>query len=187
MKRKTSKRIVRLISFVLTLVILLSSTIVTNASTYKKDIISVVSISNKDNYNNYIDDINSMPEILTDNCNKIIFTNKNLNEKFNLGFKDCTVFAISFGKDIYVDTNYYNKNVIIHELCHVYDYSNNWISEKNDFTELYESESSKISVTEGNVQNEYEFFASSGEMYFNNPEKLKSTSYPTYMYFKNLF
>lgn len=187
MKSKVNRKVIRLISIILVFVILLSSTMVTNASSFKKELIKVVSIANNNNYNNYVKDIENTTELLKSNCDNIFFTDENLNKKFNLNFDNCIVYAISFGKNIYIDTNYYNKNVVVHEMCHVYDYSNGWLSDSDDFQNLYKSENSNVSVSEGNKQNAYEFFASSGEMFFNNPEKLKNLSYLTYSYFNEIF
>lgn len=187
MKRKVNKKILQLTSIVLALIMLLSSTIATNASSYKKDLINVNSIANNENYNNYIKDINNAPSLLKNNCNNIIFVDEDLNKKFNLNFNNCIVFAISSENNIYIDTNYYNKNVVTHELCHVYDYSHNWISESKDFQTVYKSENNNISVSKGNNQNSYEFFASAGELFFNNPSQLKKVSYSTYLYFENIF
>ena len=53
--------------------------------------------------------------------------------------------------------------------------------------EIYDKEKNLVSVTDGNVQNVYEFFASSGELFYFEPEVLKEKAPLTYNFFvKNI-
>lgn len=107
-----------------------------------------------------------------------------MSEKFELDL-DAKILAITYGKDIYVNDEKYNENVLIHELFHAYDYSNNWISNQKEFFEIYQIEKDFVKVTDGNIQNVYEFFASAGEMYYLNPNNLKKEAPLTYKFFSN--
>lgn len=123
-----------------------------------------------DGYNNekamlYLNDLKSLPKGLIENCDNIFFTNENLNEKFDLGIKT-KVVATSSGRDIYISTEYYDISVLVHELFHVYDYANDWISETNEFRALYEEYKDEHEVSPGNFQTRYEFFASYGERFY---------------------
>ena len=114
-----------------------------------------------------------MPEFLTNNCHTLIITNENLNKKFNFNFTN-TVLAVTVDDVIYVNDNKYKSDVILHELFHVYDYKNNWISINNkDFLEVYELEKEIINVSPGNNKTAQEFFATIGTDYFLNEEDLK--------------
>jgi len=131
----------------------------------------------------YLNDLKSLPEELKENCERIFFTNENLNEKFDTGI-ETKIVAISLGKDIYISTDYYEIGVLVHELYHVYDYANGWISDTDEFKELYEEYKNKYEVSPGNAQNCYEFFASYGENFYLRKDYLDDDT--LFAYFCNL-
>lgn len=135
------------------------------------------------NYNLYLEDLKNIPKDLIKNCDNIYFTNENLNKKFNLNI-NTKVVAISYGKDIYVSTEYYSNDVLIHEMYHVYDYSNNWISKTEEFLKLYDEYKNDFEVSPGNKENAYEFFATYGENFTLRNEELEETD--LYAFFRNL-
>lgn len=139
---------------------------------------------NENNANLYLEDLKTLPNNLTDNCENIYFTNENLNEKFELDEIKTKIVAISFGRDIYISTEYHGIEVLVHELYHVYDYANGWISETDEFNNLYEEYKDEYEVSPGNIQNAYEFFASYGENFYLNKEKLSDDT--LFAYFDNL-
>lgn len=141
---------------------------------------------NKDVADAYINNWETLPESLKSNATSLNITGENLSDKFNLNL-NANILAISYGTDIYVNDTKFNKNVLIHELFHVFDYSNNWISNSDEFMEIYDKEKNLVSVTDGNAQNVYEFFASSGELFYFEPEVLKEKAPLTYNFFvKNI-
>lgn len=141
---------------------------------------------NKDVADAYINNWETLPESLKSNATSLNITGENLSDKFDLNL-NANILAISYGTDIYVNDTKFNKNVLIHELFHVFDYSNNWISNSDEFMEIYDKEKNLVSVTDGNVQNVYEFFASSGELFYFEPEVLKEKAPLTYNFFvKNI-
>lgn len=139
---------------------------------------------NEDIKNKYENNWTSLPENMKEYANSVTITHENLSEKFELGL-DAKILATTYGNDIYVNDEKYNDHVLIHELFHAYDYSNNWISNQKEFFEIYQVEKDFIKVTDGNVQNVYEFFASAGEMYYFAPNELKNTAPLTYEFFLN--
>lgn len=141
---------------------------------------------NKDVADAYINNWETLPESLKSNATSLNITGENLSDKFDLNL-NANILAISYGTDIYVNDTKFNKNVLIHELFHVFDYSNNWISNSDEFMEIYDKEKNLVSVTDGNAQNVYEFFASSGELFYFEPEVLKEKAPLTYNFFvKNI-
>lgn len=147
-----------------------------------------ITIYTNDDYNQknldlYIDNLNTISKKLTKNCKNIYFSNENLNEKFDLNIST-KIVAISYGSDIYVTTDYYSDDVLTHEMFHVYDYCNNWISSTNKFEKLYESYKDSISVSPGNQENIYEFFASYGEKFILNNDDLEKND--LYNFFSDL-
>lgn len=121
------------------------------------------------NYALFLSDIEIAPPELLKYCEKIIFTHENLTEKFHMPLKN-KIVAISVGKDIYVCTDFYSEDTIVHELCHIYDYSNGWVSDSELFAQLYVKYKEEIPVSAGNIEDEREFFASCGEKYFTGKE-----------------
>lgn len=150
---------------------------------YENISINVYNEYNKENYEKYIDNLEMIPKDLIKNCNNIFFTSEDLNKKFDLGFNS-KVVAISYGKDIYINTDYYRNNVLIHEMYHVYDYSNDWISKTDEFLEIYERNKEVFEVSPGNNTDSYEFFATCGENFFLNSNLLKETE--LFTFFENL-
>lgn len=137
----------------------------------------------QDNLKLYLNNLENIPKGLLENCNNIYFSSENLNDKFDLNIKT-KIVAISYGKDIYIDTNYYKDDVLIHEMYHVFDYSNNWISETEEFLILYEKYKDDFKVSPGNNENSYEFFATYGENFTLNKELDNSSD--IYNFFKEL-
>ena len=193
MKRK--KRIIFIIIF-LDIIFFLFGIAIANKNNEKKFDNNYILIEQKDNikifvnseyneknYKKYLYELKDIPEVLKNNCESIYFTNENLNKKFNLEIST-TIVAISYGNDIYVNTTYYGKNVITHEMFHVYDYSNGWISKEEKFQKIYEKYKLSIKMSPGNNENEYEFFATCGEEFLSNSENNKNTE--IHNYFSNL-
>ena len=136
--------------------------------------------------NLYIENLETIPESLLNNCENIYFTGENLSEKFNLDI-EAPVVAVSDGADIYVSTNYYSDDVLIHEFFHVYDYTHFWVSDKEDFLKLYEKYKDVYHVSPGNVENSYEFFASYGELFSLANESLEKNELYTFFSELNLY
>lgn len=123
----------------------------------------------RQNYEKFLSDLESAPTFFLEYCKNIYFTHENLTSKFQMPLKN-KIMAISVGNDIYISTNWYSEETLMHELCHVYDYSNGWISEGELFAPLYEKYKDIIPVSPGNEQNEKEFFATCGGMFFTGKE-----------------
>lgn len=136
--------------------------------------------------NKYLEDIDNQPEYLINNCNNIIFTSDNLSERFNLKNISNKVLAITLDDSIYINTDKYEKYVITHELFHVFDYKNNWVTKTDDFLTIYNEEKDIIKVSPGNNENAQEFFASAGEEFIFNPDDLKCNAPKTYNYINNI-
>lgn len=181
MKRMT------ILSKILCLVLLVTTIIFSmpiNAS--EPNIYEVETIANQDNYEKYLSDSEKAIELFGDFNQTYVFCSTDLNDRFDFNF-DANVLGVTLGKKIYIDTNFYNKNVVLHETLHAYDFYRGRISESKEFLEIYKKNSDKVSVTEGNNENTYEFFASCGEMYFNSPQKLKLNCIDAYIFFNNEF
>lgn len=127
----------------------------------------------------YKRNLESLPDFMKQYATSVTITNENLSEKFDLNL-NANILAITYGTDIYISDEKFNENVLIHELFHAYDYSHNWISTSNEFSKIYEQEKNLIQVSDGNVQNIYEFWASAGEMYYFSPKKLQEVAPLTY-------
>lgn len=120
--------------------------------------------ANTKNMNLYMNNLALIPDVLLDNCSKIYFTDEDLNDKFDLGLS-AVVAAVSIEDEIYVDTSYFEYGVMVHEMYHVFDYANGWITEREDFKRIYNIYKDSVEVSPGNRDDVYEFFASYGEMF----------------------
>lgn len=166
------------------LVIMVVASIPINAS--KPNTYEIEDIANQDNYEKYLSDSKEAINLLGDFGQTYVFCSTNLNDRFEFNF-DVNVLGVTLGKKIYIDTNFYNKNVVLHETLHAYDFNNGRISESEEFNKIYKNNSDKVKVTKGNNENVYEFFASCGEMYFNSPQELKLNCIDAYVFFNNEF
>lgn len=128
-------------------------------------------------------DYDNLKNELKDEIKSITITDENLSDKFNINL-DGSILAITYGNDIYINAKQYNENVIVHEAFHAFDYNNNWLSDSSEFNIIYEKEKDLISVSPGNAQNAAEFFASCGEIYYSNPEMLKTIAPLTFNFFE---
>ena len=137
-----------------------------------------------------------VPDILLQNCNEIYmcyFNNPN-SICYQLATPDTAAniasydgFTIWDGSGrIVVDINSYNiLNSIIHELIHLFDEKNNFLSQGQSVLSLYNQYAAKISNYA--KTNSQEFLAESGKQYFLKPEKLQRDALPVYDYFQSLF
>jgi len=84
------------------------------------------------------------------------------------------------------------KSTVSHELSHTFDDSGEFSNQEysnysftEEFLKLYNAKPN--SITDYGSTNSPEFFAEAGEMYINNPERLKSKNVEVYNYFDNLY
>lgn len=177
-----------IVCFILGLVISKSSKLaITDDTLYINNVRIIVEDNvNESIANQYIKDIEAMPEFLLENCNAIVITSEDLNEKFNFNFSN-VVRAVTVDDIIYINDSKFKSDVVIHELFHVYDYKNNWISiENKDFLNVYENECDIVKVSPGNNENAQEFFATIGAEYITNSEDLKEYAPLSFEFMSNL-
>lgn len=128
-------------------------------------------------------DYDNLSDELKNEISSITITDENLSEKFDIDL-DASVLAITYGNEMYINAEQYNENVIVHEAFHAFDYNHDWLSDSPEFKAIYEKEKDYVSVSPGNSQNEAEFFASCGEIYYSNPEVLKAVAPLTFNFFE---
>lgn len=140
------------------------------------------SYNNKGSENKNIDlyknDINEIPEALSKNCNNFIFTSENLNKKFNIKSNKIIV-GLQYKNEIYLNSNYYDKFILYHELSHLYDKNNNNLSQQSEFSKFF-----NFYKTKEVLINSEEFFADCLSNYYLNKNFFKNNYFDIYQYFK---
>ena len=98
---------------------------------------------NADNFVAHAHVLESAPDILVDACTEMYFTGEDLDIPVagKLGGK---ALGITQGSVIYISTDSFNADVILHELFHAYDNANEKISESEEFVRIMEKERNDV-------------------------------------------
>ena len=137
---------------------------------------------NADNFLGHIYMLEAAPSELTDCCKSLYFIGGELPIPRN-ETGHTQALGLTQGEKIYISTESYSADVLLHELFHAYDnhYGN---SSDKDFLAVYGLEQAKLYVSGGyGDQRASEFFATAGAMYLLNPEDLLLLAPETYNYF----
>ena len=139
-----------------------------------------------------------IPENLLDRFNqsgwRITITTKNIADTYYEGEDIGSIcgLTITEKKHIVYEANAskFRRNVL-HEFFHYVDYTNGWLSIKEEWQEIYQVEKNKLKVTDGSSytfykKNAQEYFAEAFQEYFYNPNGVASKCPKTYQYIKNL-
>ena len=137
---------------------------------------------NDENVLGHIYVLDAAPSELTDCCKSLYFIGGELPiPKNETGHTQA--LGLTQGEKIYISTNSYSADVMLHELFHAYDnrYGN---SSDKDFMSVYSREQTKLYVAGGySDQRSSEYFATAGALYLLNPEDLLLLAPETYNYF----
>lgn len=137
---------------------------------------------NDENVLGHIYVLKAAPSELTDCCKSLYFIGGELPiPKNETGHTQA--LGLTQGDKIYISTNSYSADVMLHELFHAYDnrYGN---SSGKDFMSVYDREQTKLYVAGGySDQRASEYFATAGALYLLNPEDLLLLAPETYNYF----
>lgn len=137
---------------------------------------------NDENVLGHIYVLDAAPSELTDCCKSLYFIGGELPiPKNETGHTQA--LGLTQGEKIYISTNSYSADVMLHELFHAYDnrYGN---SSDKDFMSVYSREQTKLYVAGGySDQRPSEYFATAGALYLLNPEDLLLLAPETYNYF----
>lgn len=124
----------------------------------------------------------SLPPVLKNSISKISITSIDLNSYCGISssykVKGC---AISISNEIYLD-EIYRYGDLLHESIHTFSYQNDRV-DSSAFMEAYGIEGNRISVQNGNIHNQYEYFVSAYLIFMSNPLRLNNLCPLTYQYF----
>lgn len=137
----------------------------------------------------YIDQVKNLPACLQNTgARAMLITTEDIKDilsslnRLSARVLGCTETGSRY---IYINGNLFSKNTILHEMLHAWDFFKmGAISSSHEFQSIYEQERTKVPVSPGNDQYPREFFASSGEIYYNDPDKLARIAPLTYNFFK---
>lgn len=122
------------------------------------------------------------PETLTESCTAIYFTGGSLPLPENSGGNEA--LGLTQETTIFITTDSFYPDVLLHELFHAYDHANETLSDSAEFREIFGRESDRISVACIVPESERaEFFATAGAEYLLRPLTLLSDAPETYGYF----
>ena len=141
------------------------------------------------NINNILEALNEAPDFLLENLNQVYI--KPYEEALSLGqASHGTASANSSTFNITIAnrkgwTKSQVKEIITHELGHLYDYAHGRISNSESFQNLYFTNKNKITNYASTKPSEY--FAECTMMYVLFPDKLKAKSNEVYNYFNEIY
>jgi len=143
---------------------------------------------NVDNYNAHIKMLSYAPDELLAYCEKMYFTGGGISVPANdSGFDQA--LGLTQDKVIYVSTQSFGADVVMHELFHTYDNGKGMISSNDeDFYRIFDEEKDNIRIIAGSDSLlASEFFAEAGAIYIISPFELSIRAPKAYRYFNSLF
>ncbi len=138
----------------------------------------------KENCVSFIYTLEAIPEELTECCDTLYFTAEDL----SLPIYDGRNKALGLTQDstIYISTEYFSEEVIIHEFFHAYDNFHGLLSETDSFRSAYEAEKALFDI-ESPVPEAHlsEYFATLGSFYIISPVEMMTYAPETYRFFND--
>lgn len=144
--------------------------------------------------NNYLEKVpENIKEKLENEGWNIHITNKNLADEFKVeGYDKISGLTVYEEKNIYVEARSTAiKSSLIHEIGHAIDSSSGFISQNNDFNDIYKNEQNSF-VESGNEDSSYgttsniEYFAESFNQFIQYPQQQNENTPETFKYMENL-
>lgn len=112
----------------------------------------------------YEKDFLVLPDYLRESIKEVEYTEENLQEKFSEYFPpSMSLGAVTVGDKIYIDIKSYQHDMFAHEAWHAYDWGHDFMSESEEFVELYDKYYDRIPHSDINPHKE--FFACCGALY----------------------
>ena len=142
---------------------------------------------NKENCLSFVYTLKAMPEELTECCEILYFTAEDLPLPVYDGVKN-KALGLTQGSTVYISTEDFAEEVIIHEFFHAYDNYHGLLSESDSFRTAYEAEKSLFKIdTPVEEAHLSEYFATLGSFYILSPEEMMTHAPETYRYFNERF
>lgn len=156
--------------------------------TYKGVEIYTCGEINAENYNSHVRMLAYAPDELFAGCEKIYFTGSGISVPANDSGYD-QALGLTQEKVIYVSTQSFGADVLMHELFHTYDnYKGMSSSNDAEFTRIFDEEKGNIRILAGSASLlASEFYAEAGAMYIISPFELSVRAPKAYEYFNSIF
>ncbi len=142
---------------------------------------------NEENYMAHRSMLAYAPEELAECCDKIYFTGSELPIPANdTGFGQA--LGITQGRIVYVSTQTYGADVVLHEMFHAYDHEHGMPSSNDGgFITAFREENERIRLAAASESLlASEFYAETGAMYIISPFELSIRAPRTYSYFNSV-
>ncbi len=139
-------------------------------------------------YKAHLEMLELAPDELLAGCERIYFTGADIGIPANdSGYEHA--LGLTQNGVVYVSTQSFGADVVMHELFHTYDSANGMLSDNSPgFRAAFDSENGNIRVIAGSsVFMASEFFAEAGAMYIISPFELSIRAPRTYEYFNTIF
>lgn len=125
--------------------------------------------------------LEEVPKPLTDSCTSLYLTSGKLPVPEVGGAE---ALGLTQETTVFVTTDSFYPDVLIHELFHAYDRSNGALSDSEEFRAVYERERAELQVACLVPESDRaEFFAAAGARYLLSPALLSETAPETFAYF----
>lgn len=141
---------------------------------------------NDENTIGYLKMLEMAPDIITEPCTAMYFTGDSLSLPI-IGSDNGSALGLTQDTVVFIATQSFNVDVVYHELFHVYDNSQDKLSQSYEFRTIADSERDGVVVELVNEDAYYaEFFASAGAAYLLEPHNLAVSAPLTYDYLNQL-
>lgn len=137
----------------------------------------------KENCLSFIYALEAMPEELTECCEILYFTAEDLPLPVYSGEKN-KALGLTQGSTVYISTEYFSEEVIIHEFFHAYDNYHGLPSESDSFRTAYDAEKALFNIASPTEEAHLsEYFATLGSFYIIYPAEMMTCAPETYRFF----
>lgn len=136
-----------------------------------------------------IKNLDEMPGVLVKECNNISISYESIEDRMGFDKTDkIKVVALSSERYIYLMDEYVDKDTIIHELSHIYDYLYS-ITDSDEFINLSNRNTMSNIVSKANALSLdiYEVWANANIIYWRNPEEVYLKDSEIYRFFEDVY
>lgn len=133
--------------------------------------------------------LDEIPDVLIKECDNIIISYESLEDKKTINKNDkYKMVAMSYERDIYLMDEYVDKDTIIHEMSHIYDYLYS-ITDSDEFINLSNRNTMSNIVSKANALSLdiYEIWANANMIYWDNPEEVYLKDPEIYSFFEDVY
>ena len=134
--------------------------------------------------------LDNTPDILVNECDSIMLANQPINELIDYkGDSEKEIRSLSVSRSIYLNEDFITKDIVAHELSHLYDMNHSGFSSQSQFWELTKLDSfdKLLAESEADPYNICESWAILSTFFWNDPDLTNKICPEIYSYFEGIY